>query len=148
MLTPLHLAAMGGHQDVVELLISKHHAVVNVKDEDQQTPLHWAAVCGRTTVMRTLLQHGADLTAIDVDGRNALGLAIEKGSVSVNVHATITSAARCFPCSNVVLEMLNHDKWEDAMRLTWQFCWGRQEGQQTTPMRELIKKMPGGRMLW
>ena len=79
--TPLHLAARGGHQEMVELLVSKHHAEVDARDKQDRTPLHWAAVTGHSDVVTTLLQHKADLTAVSADlgGRNALEIAIDRG---------------------------------------------------------------------
>ena len=38
--TPLHLAAACGNTDLVELLIDRE-ALVNCKDSDRVTPLHW-----------------------------------------------------------------------------------------------------------
>ena len=38
---PLHLAALGGHKEIVELLISKG-ADVNAKNDVGHTPLDWA----------------------------------------------------------------------------------------------------------
>ena len=68
---------------MVELLISKHHAEVDVRAEGQLTPLHWAAYCGHPDVVTTLLQHDADLTAVDESGVHALDYAIKMGHRSV-----------------------------------------------------------------
>ena len=50
----------------------------------------------------------------------------------------------CFALySDVAMAILKHDKWRDGMRHTYLLDSGVEEGQQTTPMRELIRKMPG-----
>jgi len=46
-LTPLHLAAFSGHQDVAELLLTSK-AEVNAKDNLGLTPLHMAALGGHS----------------------------------------------------------------------------------------------------
>ena len=74
----------------MELLISKHHAEVGVRDKWQRTPLHNAAVKGHSDVVTTLLQHEADLTAVDREGKTALELAIQEGYESVCIPAQLS----------------------------------------------------------
>ena len=45
-------------------------------------------------------------------------------------------------CSDVVMAIVKHDKWKDAMRNTSDSL---SRYKKTTPMRRLIKKMPGVR---
>ena len=56
--TPLHYAARGGHDEIVELLTQKG-ANVMASDNDQQTPLHVAARWGHSDVCVTLIDEGA-----------------------------------------------------------------------------------------
>ena len=85
--SPLHLASRNGHKMVVEVLLA---AGVNVNLLTQSgTALHEAALCGKDSVVRALLDNGADWDATDSEGRTALDLLeqfpphVTKGIVSV-----------------------------------------------------------------
>ena len=49
--------------------------------EARETPLHRAAWYGYTTSCRLLLEHGADVDAVDTKGRTPVVLAIHAGHV-------------------------------------------------------------------
>ncbi|XP_029384201.1 poly [ADP-ribose] polymerase tankyrase-2-like [Echeneis naucrates] len=59
LLTPLHLAAEKGHNDVIEVLV-KHEAKVNAVDHLGQTALHRAARRGHLQTCRLLLNAGGN----------------------------------------------------------------------------------------
>ena len=80
--TPLHYAVAGGHQPVVELLLTKK-ADVNAKKKDGVTPLHVAAALGRVEIAKVLIAKWADPAATDKQGRTPLSLAQEKGQTEV-----------------------------------------------------------------
>ena len=61
-ITPLEIAAIAGHKEIVELLISEG-ADVNAKDKKGRTPLHWAATHGRKEIVELLIAKGADVNA-------------------------------------------------------------------------------------
>ena len=61
-MTPLHLAAVNGHKEIVELLIAKG-ADVNAKDKFGDTPLHDAAMRDQKEVAELLIANGADVNA-------------------------------------------------------------------------------------
>ncbi|XP_078608865.1 uncharacterized protein LOC144880518 isoform X2 [Branchiostoma floridae x Branchiostoma japonicum] len=85
-LTPLHVASVYGQTEMAELLI-EHKAEVDARGLDlsvlnpplltltflpvqfQYTPLHWAALCGRTGTCELLIRHGADVMAQTRDGK-------------------------------------------------------------------------------
>ncbi|KAI0537703.1 hypothetical protein GGR58DRAFT_513583 [Xylaria digitata] len=77
--TPLFYAAMNGHLDVVQLLLSTKKANVNAGDRNGRTPLSWAAEKGHETIVRLLLQNGADVRIRDGDSRRALSYATTQG---------------------------------------------------------------------
>jgi cytohesin len=56
--TPLHVAAMRGHANIVEVLLAKG-ADPTVRDNDGWTPLHWAMSGGYTDVTRLLKNRAA-----------------------------------------------------------------------------------------
>jgi ankyrin repeat protein len=65
--TPLHLAAIKGHEAVVELLLSSR-ANPNSRNRAGDTPLHWAAFNGHEGVAELLLSCGAEVDAKNNNG--------------------------------------------------------------------------------
>ena len=57
-ITPLHEAVIGGHKDVVELLIA-NGAEVNAKDRMGKTPLWYLDEHGEKEIADLLRRHGA-----------------------------------------------------------------------------------------
>ena len=83
---PLHAAACSGNFEVVRILIEYDPANVNVRDEFGWTPLHWASE-GRNfkdgSVVRLLLEHGADINAQSLHGLTPLHSASMEGELEV-----------------------------------------------------------------
>ena len=69
--TPLHEAALHGHEPVTQLLLA-HEADVSSKDAHGETPLGIAARQGHETVARLLIEHRADVSAKTNKGETAL----------------------------------------------------------------------------
>ena len=80
--TPLMCAAEHGRVQVVEEFI-RAGADVNVKDDNNQTALHWASWCGHSSVVTSLSEAGANLSEQDVDGMTPLMRAADYGHVQV-----------------------------------------------------------------
>lgn len=59
---PLTLAAAGGMEDIVEILLAGG-ADVNARNDRQSSTLHFAASRGDTQIVRVLIEHGADVNA-------------------------------------------------------------------------------------
>jgi ankyrin repeat protein/L-ascorbate metabolism protein UlaG (beta-lactamase superfamily) len=66
-MSALHYAAYGGHRDLVEMLLDRG-VDVNIKKDNNSTPLHGAALDGDLDVMTLLISRGAD-----IDVRNQAG---------------------------------------------------------------------------
>ncbi|KAM5547292.1 ankyrin repeat-containing protein ITN1-like [Rosa sericea] len=82
--TPLHIASMLGHLDLVKALLSRNPEFATELDSRGSTPLHLAAAKGHVEVVRELIW--ADSAACLVrnqDGRTALHVAAVKGRVEV-----------------------------------------------------------------
>jgi uncharacterized protein len=76
--TPILSATAAGHVKIVMLLI-KHNANPNVRENNGFTPLHAAAQNGDTETIRSLLFNGADMTLRSHQGELPIDLAIEGG---------------------------------------------------------------------
>ena len=85
--TPLHMAAEGGHREIVDLLIAKG-ADINATagaggDGEGWTPLHEAAEGGHKKVVELLILKGADINVKNGDGRTPLDLAIKHKNAEI-----------------------------------------------------------------
>ena len=73
--TALIEAVGENHEEAVNLLLD-HRADSNLaRSEEGFTPLMGAAQCGRLSMLDTLLQHGANIDAVDEDGDSAFHFA-------------------------------------------------------------------------
>lgn len=77
-MTPLAMAAVRGHDEVVQLLLA-HHADVNIPDLGGNTPLLHAAMRGRTATVRLLIARGADVNIASRPGWTPLMAAAWEG---------------------------------------------------------------------
>lgn len=73
-LAPLHAAALGGHADVVEVLLQCGSLDINATTATLCTPLHCAALAGSIECLRALLQAGANPDLQTCHGQTALEL--------------------------------------------------------------------------
>lgn len=82
LMTPLHLAAQKGDEEIVEILL-KAKANPNASGSYIMTPLHQAARYGNVNAARLLLEYGADVNACAGEDSTPLHLAAEFGHKSV-----------------------------------------------------------------
>jgi ankyrin repeat protein len=83
---PLHGAAYSGNLEVVRILIEYDPAYINARDEYGETPSFWASRGHNFkdgSVVRLLLEHGADINAQDQSGRTLLHVASYGGALEV-----------------------------------------------------------------
>ncbi|CAF1092166.1 unnamed protein product [Didymodactylos carnosus] len=130
--TPLHLAARNLLVDVSRLFIDYgidvnsadvygytplHHAVIrkgnlNVRDEWNACPLHYAACEGNLETIKRLLEAGADKSLCDRDGKNAFSHAMIMGNkkaallLATNKMETELIDRRIFP-TDIFLQPIN-----------------------------------------
>ncbi|KAF3927190.1 Ankyrin-3 [Dactylellina cionopaga] len=82
--TPLSCAAEGGHERIVQLLLTNGKLDCNSGDHYGATPLSLAARLGHSAVVELLLaQEGVDFDCTDKLGRNALAWAAMKDQTNV-----------------------------------------------------------------
>ena len=74
-LTPLHIAAWNGHDEIAHILL-RSCVDVNCRDFKLLTPLHLAALKGQIHIVYNLSLYGVDLDARDWKGRSAMDYAI------------------------------------------------------------------------
>jgi len=80
--TSLHYAAICGFHTMVKHLVTYHSQDVNARGLHKlSTPLHWASYMGHVEAVRYLLEHGANVTALDWDRSMPLHWAARKGHV-------------------------------------------------------------------
>ena len=56
----LHFAAIGGHSEIVQIVLAATGISPNVRDAKQRTPLHYAALADHQTAASMLIQKGAN----------------------------------------------------------------------------------------
>ena len=75
----LHHACGGGNVSLVRKLILEHKADVNARDDENNTPLHVAAFCGKEEVVLALInEFGCDTKVKGKFGRSLLHHACER----------------------------------------------------------------------
>ena len=67
-LTPLHVAAAYGHEELARILIEKAGAAVNIRDKEGWAPLHCAAAEGHLNIIKLLGKCQGNL-ALSEDGK-------------------------------------------------------------------------------
>lgn len=66
--TALHMAAMRGYAEIVELILEYPEADVEVLDKDGDTPIVFAVASGTPECLKALIRKGADVNARLKDG--------------------------------------------------------------------------------
>ena len=105
--TPLWAAALGGHLDVVELLIERN-AEVDGRILSNATPLRAAAFHGYLDIVSCLVEHGADVNAGQSFGSTPLMITCYNGHMNVvtylvehgaNIHLQDKNGDTCLHCA-------------------------------------------------
>ncbi|KAF5444255.1 hypothetical protein F2P56_036743 [Juglans regia] len=120
-------------------LLVKHGGDVNETDNMQQTALHWAAVRGAIGVADVLLQNGARVEAVDVNGYRAVHVAAQYGQTAFLNHIVAKYQADFDAPDNEGRSPLHwaaYKGFTDTVRLLLfrDACQGRQDKEGCTPL--------------
>ena len=78
-LSPIHVAAFIGNEEIVRLMISVYPSLARLLDTDGHTPLHYACMGNSATdLISTLLELGCDINARNRHGKTAIHISIER----------------------------------------------------------------------
>jgi Mg2+ and Co2+ transporter CorA len=84
--TLLHWAASYDLETVIELLLQNYPELINQRDAEGTTALHWAAGEGKLNALRLLLKHGAEISSRDYQGETPLFHACLNGHLQTCVE--------------------------------------------------------------
>lgn len=86
--TLMHVAASGGHSNIVDYFVTLLKSpkgikdLINAADDRGFTPLINASISEADNIIKTLIQHGADINAVNKDGAGAIHFAAGDGNVA------------------------------------------------------------------
>lgn len=81
--TPLYFAVSSHHTQIVELLLNKYKAIVDLATFDGSTPLHVASERGFADIVHLLINHQTNTNAKMNDGTTAAMFACQNGHFSI-----------------------------------------------------------------
>ncbi|RPA76619.1 ankyrin, partial [Ascobolus immersus RN42] len=118
--TPLHMAAMGGHEATVRLLLSNSDVWCDVDDIHRDTPLILACEAGHLGVVKILASHpGVDINMTSIYSSPLMGAALKGHSKIVefllglpNIKPELTNAM-----GRTALSLAGHHGHEDIIKL-------------------------------
>jgi ankyrin repeat protein len=92
--TPLHLAAMNGNIDALDLLIKNFAAIdpLSASTLNKQTPLHYAITYNKLIAVKKLIANGASVCLQDGDGSTAFHIAVAVSSPNLDILDTLLLA--------------------------------------------------------
>ena len=76
---PLHRACLGGSLEVAKWLVEEKGAMINVMDDEEWRPIHFAASRGNIDLCAYLVLKGAEVNCRDMAGNTPIQLALGKG---------------------------------------------------------------------
>jgi ankyrin repeat protein len=85
-ITAMHEAAVVGSADTCKLLLERAALLLDAKDAEGWTPLMYAVYHGRLDMVELLLQHGADIEAVENSNSTALIVASFAKQASVALY--------------------------------------------------------------
>jgi len=98
-LYPLHIASIKGHYEIVKYLVEEQNALVDIIDNEKETPLLKAAYNGHKNIVQYLKMKNANVDYKDREGWSSLHNACSRGFLDI-VQFLINSEAD-INCQNV-----------------------------------------------
>ena len=96
----LHNACAGGNASLVQSLIHDYNADTNARDDENNTPLHVAALYGKKEVALSLInKFSYDITVKGYFGRSLLHYAYKGGNVSLVQSLIVWYNYTSYTCS-------------------------------------------------
>ena len=80
---PLHDAALNDYIDAATALLDAEGFDINIRNNNNQTPLHVAAINNSVKVAKLLIENGADIEALSISFNSPLNLAVSYTNVDV-----------------------------------------------------------------
>lgn len=115
--TVLHLAALAGAEDTVELLIEKG-ANIEACNKRQQTPLHHATASNSLLTVKILCEKGADVDCKEKEGQTPLHIAAYYGYMEVVEYLLQAGASAIVEWQGLTPEFLAiSENWPEIVRL-------------------------------
>jgi ankyrin repeat protein len=74
----IYSAVKRGETSTIKDILKRNSRLINAKDNDGLTPLHYAVTAGRKELVSLLLARGADVNARDNRGATPLHLAVDR----------------------------------------------------------------------
>lgn len=93
-LTPLHVAAIKGHKDVV-MLLAEYGSDLEFQDAEGHTPLHLAVESGSKEMVEVLINRGADVNAMSKNGATPLYISTLMGCEDISKLLLARGADAC-----------------------------------------------------
>ncbi|PRD20862.1 UNVERIFIED_CONTAM: Ank3 [Trichonephila clavipes] len=82
-----------GNYQMLDNYISQYSKIINAKDKNGHTLLHWATSLGNQNVVKQLLDVGAEIDQISIKGNTPLHIAVSNGHKEI-VESLLQSARR------------------------------------------------------
>lgn len=118
--TPLHIAAMLGHEEFAVELLKTKPALARELDSRRSSPLHVASAKGHVAIVKALLRLDPDACLVrDREGRNPLHVAAMMGRIGVlrEMLEAKPEAARVVMTSGTVLHLCVEYNQFEALKM-------------------------------
>lgn len=102
---PVHTTVLSGNHQTLLMILQSFPATLDLKGNKLQTPLHMASVLDYSSCVKLLIDKGANVNSIDINGNTPLHLAMMNGS-----QESIVSLLK----SNAYFDIRNADGWLPA----------------------------------
>ena len=82
-MSPLHIACLNGHKEVVNSINLSLNEVLHASDQSGNTPLHLACERGHEDIVHLLIDSGANINQTNLEGEVPTHVAVQYGSINI-----------------------------------------------------------------